>query len=142
MLFEGASEVSSFNRYMLPRVANKADIGPVLLDNCQELVSGTVRQQAPLIDGYHRVLQVGPSHPPNQAQGAAASGPLTQQKALNCSDASTRDLPFQSLNSFGGWSQQDMHLSGSPYPRMKLFQSCGFACAGYAAQREHLVGCF
>ena len=30
MLFERSSEVSSFNRYMLPGIANKTDIAPAL----------------------------------------------------------------------------------------------------------------
>ena len=35
-----------------------------------------------------------------------------------------------------------MRLSGGPYTRIKLFQSCGFAGSCQAAKSEHLVGCF
>src|SRR5271157_4126024 len=35
-----------------------------------------------------------------------------------------------------------MRLSSGPYTRIKLFQSCGFPCAGQAAQSEYLVRCF
>ena len=46
MLFERPSEVPSFNRYMLPGIANKTHQRSLLFRNPQQCVTGPVGQQS------------------------------------------------------------------------------------------------
>ena len=58
MLFERPSEVSSFNRYMLPGIANKTDQRSLLFRYLQQCVTGPVGQQSPFVNGNNGVLQL------------------------------------------------------------------------------------
>src|SRR5438552_6067526 len=99
MLFERASEVAGFDRYVLARVANKTDQRSMFFSYPQQRVAGAVRQQAPFIHSYHCILQPRRSDLSEQPDGASASSLLTREKAFNCSDASTGDLVPNSFHS-------------------------------------------
>ena len=58
MLFERASEVSSFNRYMLSGIANKTDQRSMLFRYPQQFVAGAVGQQSPFVNGDNGVLKL------------------------------------------------------------------------------------
>src|ERR1700757_3633932 len=58
MLFERASEVSSFNRYMLPGIANKTDQRSMIFRYPQQFVAGAVGQKSPFIHGNNGVLKL------------------------------------------------------------------------------------
>ena len=58
MLFERPSEVSSFNRYMLPGIANKTDQRSLPFRYPQQFVAGPVGQQSPFVNGNNGVLKL------------------------------------------------------------------------------------
>ena len=58
MLFERPSEVPSFNRYMLPRVAHKTDQRSMLFRYPQQFVTGSVGQQSPFVNGNDGLLKL------------------------------------------------------------------------------------
>ena len=59
MLFERPSEVSSFNRYMLPGIADETYQRSMLFRYPQQCVTGPVGQESPFINGNHGVLKLG-----------------------------------------------------------------------------------
>src|SRR6266403_739398 len=58
MLFECSSEVSSFNRYMLPGIANKTDQRSMLFRYPQQFVARPVGQQSPFVNGNNGVFKL------------------------------------------------------------------------------------
>src|ERR1700757_1179135 len=109
MLFERASEVSSFNRYMLSGIANETDQRSLLFRYPQQCVASPVGQQSPFINGNNGVLKL-------------RSFLRSEQKRFDCLHLPLWDLALERLDRLGCRRQQNVLFAGSNHSSVKLFQ--------------------
>src|SRR6266446_8954870 len=126
MLLECSPEVSSFNRYMLPGIANKTDQRSLLFRYPQQFVSGPVGQQSPFVNGNNGVLKL-------------RAFLRSEQKRFDCLYLPLWDLALERLDRFRRRRQEDVTLAGSNHSGVKLFKRSGFSGASDAAQSKDLV---
>ena len=117
MLFERASEVAGFDRYVLARVANKTDQRSMLFSYPQQRVAGAVGQQSPFVNGNNGVLKL-------------CAFLRSEQKRFDCLHLYLWDLAAQSFYRFRCRCQEDVILAGSNHSSVKLFQGSGLSGAG------------
>src|SRR6266478_417382 len=126
MLLKCSSEVSSFNRYMLPGIANKTDQRSMLFRYPQQFVSGPVGQQSPFVNGNNGVLKL-------------RAFLRSEQKRFDCLHLPLWALALERLDRFRRRRQEDVTLADSNHSGVKLFERSGFSGAGNAAQGKDLV---
>src|SRR5262245_26466758 len=114
MLFECASKVSSFNRYMLPGITNKTDQRTLLFRCPQQFVAGAFGQQSPFVNGNNGVLKL-------------RAFLRSEQKRFDCLHLSLWDLAPQSFHRFRRWRQEDVTLARSNHSSVKLFERSGLS---------------
>src|SRR6266404_1515064 len=126
MLLKCSSEISSFNRYMLPGIANKTDQRSMLFRYPQQFVAGPVGQQSPFVNGNNGVLK-------------PRSFLRSEQKRCDCLYLPLWDFALERLDRFRRRRQEDVTFSRSNHSSVKLFERSGFSGAGNAAQGKDLV---
>src|SRR5437016_11343520 len=99
MLFECSSEVSSFNCYMLPGIANKTDQRSLLFRYPQQFVAGPVGQQSPFVNGNNGVLKL-------------RAFLRSEQKSFDCLHLFLWDLELERLDRFRRRRQEVVTLAG------------------------------